>query len=146
MGYKKSGFTLIEAVLSIALITIITAISLPVYQSFQVKNDTDLARTTLVQAIRRAQLLSRAMEGDSEWGIYIAPGGGTLYKGASYASRDFAFDESYSIPTSIAPSGLTTIHFSKLSGLPTTVGTTTLTSVNADVVTISINTKGVILY
>ncbi len=57
---KQSGFTLIELMVSLALIMILASISIPVYHSFQTRNDLDIAVSTTAQIIRRAQALSQA--------------------------------------------------------------------------------------
>ncbi|MEK7608459.1 MAG: hypothetical protein AAB495_02680 [Patescibacteria group bacterium] len=143
---KTGGFTLLEIVLSIATITIIAGISIPIYQSFQVKNDLDITANTWVQTLRRAQVLSRAVDGDSTWGVKIQPAGLILFKGASYDSRDATFDEIFMVPTSISASGITEIVFAKFTGNPQATGTTTLTASTAEIRTININEKGTLTY
>lgn len=143
---KKKGFTLIELLLSIALISALAYVSLPVYQSFQIKNDLNIATTTIVQSLRRAQMLSQNMEGDSSWGVAIASGSVTMFKGASYATRDVNYDEKSSISTAITSSGLTEIVFTKLLGDPSAAGTINLsnsiTSLEARAITI--NSQGMV--
>ncbi|MFZ2192694.1 MAG: prepilin-type N-terminal cleavage/methylation domain-containing protein [Candidatus Moraniibacteriota bacterium] len=145
MGNRK-GFTLIEIMLVIALMVLISSISVPVYQSFQVKNDLEASSNDLVQSLRRAQVLSQANEGDSTWGVKILSGGIVVFKGASYSARDVAYDEVFEIATSIVSSGISEVVFGKLSGLPQTSGDIILTTSNGDVRTISINIKGIIEY
>ena len=143
MSYNK-GFTLIEILLSLAIIGIIAGFSVPIYQSFMVRNDLDIATGTVSQVLRYAQTQSQAMHGDSSWGVYIGSGKITLFKGASYASRDTDYDEETSVPSTISASGLTEVVFDLLTGEPQTIGTLTISSVNGDVRTISINEKGII--
>ena len=57
---KNAGFTLLEVLLSIAIITLIAGIGIPVYLSFQVRNDLDIATAEIVQSARRVQVLSQA--------------------------------------------------------------------------------------
>lgn len=143
---KNAGFTLMEGLLSIAVIAIIAGISIPIYQSFQVRNDLDIATVSTVQTLRRAQVLAQAVDGDTSWGISVLSGSLTLFKGASYAARDTAFDEMFEVPASITPSGLSEIIFTKFTGLPQTTGTITLTSNANETRTITINAKGMVGY
>lgn len=140
------GFTLIEVLLSAALIAIIAGLSAPVYQSFQVKNDLDIAQNTAGQTLRRAQILSQSVDGDVSWGVKMQSGSIVLFKGASYAARDAGFDEIFDVPSNIIPSGLTEIIFAKFSGLPQSAGTAALTAPTGEIKTITINEKGTVLY
>ncbi|HAZ17127.1 MAG: hypothetical protein UV70_C0005G0016 [Parcubacteria group bacterium GW2011_GWA2_43_13] len=143
---NKRGFTLIEIILSIATIGIIAGISMPLYGSFQVRNDLDIAVSSIAQSSRRAQALSQAVDGDTSWGVNIQSGSMTVFKGASYAVRDSSFDEIVDVPTSISPSGMSEVIFTKLTGLPQTTGTFTLTSNANETRTITINAKGMVSY
>ncbi len=143
---KNAGFTLIEILLSVAAITIIAGISIPVYQSFQVRNDLDIATVEIAQSARRAQTLSQAVDGDTSWGIKIQSGSIVVFKGVSYAARDITFDEVFDVLTSITPSGVSEIVFAKFTGLPQTTGTITFTSNANETRTITINAKGVVSY
>lgn len=137
---------MLEMLLSVAIIALIAAIGAPVYLNFQTRNDLDIAAQTFTQGARRAQALSRAMEGDSSWGTHLASGSVTVFKGASYAARDAAVDETYDIASSITFSGTTDYVFAKLTGLPAATGSTTLTSVNNETRTIALNAKGTVTY
>jgi len=143
---EKRGFTIIEMLLSIALITVITGMVIPIYQSMQVRNDLDVAVDSFVQGARRAQMLSRASDDDTSWGIYATSSIVSVFKGTSYASRDSDYDEVFSVPTSIAPSGVQEIAFAKFTGLPQAIGTTTFTSNINEVRNIITNEKGTLTY
>lgn len=143
---KNAGFTLIEVMLSVVAIAVIAGISIPVYQSFQVRNDLDIATVEIAQSARRAQTLSQAVDGDTSWGIKIQSGSIVVFKGASYAARDTTFDEVFEVPTSITPSGVSEIVFTKFTGLPQTTGTISLTSNANETRTITINAKGMVNY
>ena len=143
---SKKGFTLLEVLLSLAAIALISGISIPVYQSFQARNDLDIAATTYAQTLRRAQVLSRAVDGDIAWGVYIVSGSITLFKGTDYGTRDSNFDEVFEMPASITPSGIAEIIFTKFTGLPQTTGSVTLTSYTNETRIITINARGTINY
>lgn len=142
----NKGFTLLEVLLSIALVAVLAGMSIPIYQSFQNKNDLDIAAAAAVQSLRRAQVLARAVDGDTSWGVRLQSGSVVLFKGTSWAGRDSNYDEVFEISSSLALSGLSEIVFSKFSGTPQVTGNITLTSVNNDARTITINSKGTIGY
>lgn len=140
------GFTLIELLLSVAIISLILGISAPVFQSFQVRNDLDISGVTLAQTARRAQMLARASDGDTSWGVYVTGGSIILFKGVSYATRDTTYDEVFTVPTSIVSTGLSEVVYAKFTGLPQTTGTITLTSSTNETRIITINAKGMVSY
>lgn len=142
---RRSGFTLIEVLLSIALIGLISGIGAIVYQQLQGRNDLDIAVSTVAQNHRRAQVLSRAIEGDATWGVRVDPGNVTLFQGSSFATRNAVFDEVTSISPALGSSGLTEVVFLKLTGLPQSTGTLTFTGTNG-VRTLTLNAQGTITY
>lgn len=143
---RSAGFTLLEVLLSITAISIIAGIGIPVYQSFQNRNELSIAATTFAQTMRRAQVLSQAVDGDTTWGVHVANGSITLFRGASYVARNGTYDEVTTMPTSITTSGVQDYVFSKLTGDPQAIGTLTLTSSNNEVITLTTNEKGMVAY
>lgn len=143
---QQTGFTLLEVLLSITIIAMLASVSVSIYRKLQIRNDLDVAATTIVQIGRRAKLRAQAMDGDSSWGIYIVQGSITLFKGDSYATRDADADEVADILSVIIPTGISEIVFVKFFGEPQSTGTITLTSIDDDVRDIVINSKGVFEY
>lgn len=143
---SRKGFTLPEVLLSVALLTIIGGMSIPMYRVFMVRDELDGAATILAQNLRRAQALSRSSSGDMTWGVHVGVGSILIYKGSNYILRDSSFDENTSIPTTIVPTGTNEINFSKVTGLPSATGTFTLTSQANEKRTITINEKGMVDY
>lgn len=141
----SSGFTLIEVLLSVSIITILVGASMPVYQSFLTRTDLDITAEAIAGALRRAQTYSRGMNYDQQWGVEVQTGVVTLFRGSSFAGRNTAFDETTVIPPSISRSGLTEVLFAKLTGAPNTTGNITLTTTN-DTRTVSINAEGMVNY
>lgn len=142
----RRGYTLIEVLLAIAFMGIITGIGIPFSKSFVNKNNLDVAVNTFVQGIRRAEVLARAGDSDTTWGVYATSGALTLFRGPSYSGRDAAGDEVYDISESIVISGISEYVFAKMTGYPAIAGTTTLRSIDNDEKTITINAKGTASY
>jgi hypothetical protein len=69
-----------------------------------------------------------------------------VYKGANYILRDTTYDENTSIPTTIVPTGITEVNFSKTTGTPNATGTFIFTSQANETRTITINEKGMVEY
>ena len=144
--HSTHGFTLIEILLSFALIAVIAGVGVPIYQALQNRNDLDIAANSIVQSLRRAQVLSRAMDGDTAWGVHVEAESITLFRGVSYAARNSGFDEVFDMPSIITPSGVLEVVFSKFSGNPQTTGTVTLTSNANETRAITINAKGMVSF
>lgn len=140
------GFTLLEVLLSIALISILAGVSLPAYFTLFSKNDLDVAKNQVAQSLGRASFLSQASVGDTTWGVKVLSGNIVIFKGVNYAGRDATYDETYPISSSIVPSGLSEVVFYKMTGYPGVTGAIILTSTNGETRTITINSKGSINY
>lgn len=143
---KKNGFTMLEVLLTVATISILAVISMPIYQNFQVRNDLDIAVSATAQSLFRAQALAVGMDGDTTWGVRVQSGRIVLFKGASYVARDTTYDELFTVPASITPSGVQEVVFTKFTGLPQTTGTFILTSNTNEIRNITINSKGMVTY
>lgn len=146
MKMRIQGFTLFEMLISLACLALILGISVPAYDALHVRNELNNTTVALVSNLRRSQALARAANGDTSWGVYIATGSILIYKGSSYGTRDTLYDENTSMSPTILVSGIKEINFTKVYGLPTTTGTTTLTSVRNETKNIFINKKGTISY
>lgn len=139
------AFTLIEVLVTMALLVSLVGISIPIYQNFQIVNELDSAVNLSVRVLRSAQLQSQSVQQDSTWGIYFSAGKLNVYKGATYATRDTTFDLAYDIPANVAVSGLNDFIYSKVFGDPSATGTISFTSFST-VKTIVVNSKGALTY
>ncbi len=142
---NRRGFTVVELMIAIALLGILVGAALAAYLPFQERNKVDLAVQSSVQELRRAQILSQAVDGDASWGVSVQVGTITLFQGASYALRDTSLDEEIAIDDSLTPSGLTEVVFTKFTGVPQSTGTLTLTG-TYETRAVTINARGVLDY
>lgn len=140
----NSAFTVIELLLSIAVLSILFAVSVPLYQSFQVRNQFFVTVDTLSQNISRAQIRATYMEKDSGWGVKVNTTSNkiddiTLFKASDlsgvptgFVGHDTNFDEIFNLYSSVQASGDTEIVFAKFTGEVSTPAsgsaTVTLTS------------------
>ncbi len=143
---SQHGFTLVELLLSVAIMTMLIGLSLPVYETFVRRNDLDLTAQNIAGAIRRAETYARGAKNDSTWGIEFLSSGVTIFKGSTYSTRDTSYDETVSLPGSVSISGDSEMIFSKLSGAPDAAGTVSLSSSTNDTRTIAVNAKGMVSY
>jgi Tfp pilus assembly protein FimT len=134
-----------ELLLVAAIITLVSAVGLPIYISLQNSNGLDVTVNTLVQDLYQAQILSRSEQDGTSWGVAIAGQTIDFYAGSSYATRNTAYDNIFTMPVTIVTTGPSEIDFSKLYGLPTTTGTFTLTSAKITR-TVVINAVGMVDY
>jgi len=137
------GFSLVEMLLSIAIIAIIAGLTAPVFFSYQADNEFGLAVDTGVRSLRRAQFLAQNMEKDSNWGVNFSTSSITLYSGANYAGRNADYDERYDLASNVT-STAADINFLKFSGQPPAAATATLRSVSGKHTSISVNPMGLV--
>lgn len=144
MSARPNGFTLLEVLLVVAIMAVILSASVPVYRTLVVRNDAELTASLVAQTMRRAQILSQGQNGDQTWGVHISGGIMTLFRGASFAVRDVAWDEEIILPKSVSTSGLADVVFAKLTGLPDEVGTVTITGDGAVSKTVVVSAGGLV--
>ncbi|MDB5181890.1 MAG: hypothetical protein JWP13_653 [Candidatus Saccharibacteria bacterium] len=147
MQDSSKGFTLIEMLLSVLIIGLITGASLPLYASFQNRNNLDTTTQDIAYMLRRAQTYARGMNGDSPWGVQVATNSVTMFEGSTYATRDTTEDEIISVPGSLTLSGPAEMVFAKLTAAPNTTGSIIVSSPSTnDTRTITVNAEGMVAY
>lgn len=143
-SHTERGLTLMEIMLSMALLSIVTTGSYVLYVNVAQKGQMDTVTREVATLMQRAIALARAGEGDSEWGIYMDQPYTVLFKGSSFESRDESFDEKVTLPD-FELSGTMEYIFARVTGFPQEAGAVTFTNEqNGDVRTILINEKGTI--
>lgn len=127
MRYKQ-GFTLIEMVLSLALVSVIVAFSVPVFRTLLFASDLNATTDMLVHSLRRAQNMSRSVKYDQTWGVKLVGDEIVVFAGDNYIARNVDFDEVYAFSGGISFTGDDEFVFSKMSGYLVTSGTISLTN------------------
>ena len=139
----KQGFTLIEILLAVAIISILAALTIPIGINFYTTQNLDSVSDGVIQALRRAQLKAMSQEGDSDFGVYIGSGKVghySLFRGSSYINKED--EEIFDISNNISFGGdMTEVVFTKLYGIPNVTGDIILT-LDGDTETININELG----
>lgn len=141
----KKGFTLMELLLVIALIGIVSGLTIPILISYQKKAILASDTFSVAESIRRAQTLARSSAEDDAWSARIDGASMVIYKGTNYGTRDNSFDEPTSISVSLSTSGVTEFNFEKLSGITADVGTLIIAN-DDEQKGVSVNEKGLVTY
>ena len=142
---QQFGFTLFELLLSIALLGVIVAFSVPVFQQLQTQRSADSEVDQIIALIRRAQTLAHAGYYDDDWGIHIQDATVTLFRGNDFVNRDGGFDEAIVLSNATVDAPIE-IFFAKNTGLPSGVFTAILTTTTDYQLTITINEQGTLTF
>lgn len=120
---KRDGFTLLELLLSVSLISLLAAIAAPMFLSLQSENEVTITATTIGDVLRRGQILAQAVDADSDWGVELVSSTAIIFKGNNFTSRDQSLDEEYKMAATVNLSGLNEVIFNKFTGWTTASGT-----------------------
>ncbi|MFM2383456.1 MAG: hypothetical protein RIQ72_28 [Candidatus Parcubacteria bacterium] len=130
---KKHGFTLIEVIISISIMTILLGISMTVFRALTDQQSLDRDVETAISYLLRARNQTITGENNSTYGVYFASTSVTLFEGTSYAagsSTNLVFNfnnRSYMYSIALA-GGANQVYFKKISGAPHATGTITYRS------------------
>lgn len=99
------GLTIIELLTIVAILTILTSISIPLLRIFQKESDLTNTAEEIINVLRLTQNKTLASQETSQWGIYfsisISPQEYILFKGSDYSSRDPSYDLIHKVPEDI---------------------------------------------
>jgi prepilin-type N-terminal cleavage/methylation domain-containing protein len=126
----KKGFTLVELLITIGITLVLASAAVPIYGNLQVSAQLNENTTQIVQTLRTAHERSVARQNDDTWGVYLTATTYTLYKGATYATRDAGFDRTTTLDNALTIATTLTgneVNFSKGLGVADNIGTVTLT-------------------
>lgn len=141
----RAAFTLIELLLVLAIMAVIGAMSAPIYSRFLTQNAVSNTVDQLVQDVRKAQFyaMTSRKSTTSGWGVRFGSQTITLYQGTSFAARNQALDETFTVNPNITVSGLTDLNFPRVSGIPVAGATITVSGMGNNK-TITVNSQGMV--
>jgi type II secretory pathway pseudopilin PulG len=142
---RSAGFSILEMLLVVAIVMTLVGVSASFYSSFKVQESLNTSVFTVVEAIRHAQSNAESGRGNAQWGVKLLTTSGVLFKGASYASRDVNFDQSFDYAKGVNPSGLSEVVFAEMTGTTSNTGIISLTN-NYGTKDITINAQGTLTY
>ncbi len=143
------GFTLIEMLISITILSIVTGMGILNLTSYKNRHSFQLDGTNVLEGMRSAQNKAILGEQGTAWGIRFTPNTGSgsdfyeIFSGTTYASSSVVTTQTLSRSSKFSnpPSGFTkTIIFAKTTGVPDAahvVGIQTTTGSDASVISVS---------
>lgn len=129
---RKRGFTVTEVIMVVALIVIISAISVNVFYSFREKKALDKDVDSIVSTIEKTKNMSLNRKNDSSYGLYFASSSITVFSGNSHLTGNnilkYDLESIVKISTTSLSFNATEIGFAKVTGLPNATGTIVLST------------------
>ena len=140
----KTGFTLVEVILTAAILVILLAIvppiSLDFYNQYQFDSELDM----LVSLLESARNFAMINYNESAHGVYIGANNFIVFQGASFTSRNPALDKSFPRNSVISVTGVSEAVFSALTG-QTAPAIFTVAN-NQRSIDVNVNSEGTIIY
>jgi len=146
---KKSsaGFTIIELLIVVGIITIIAGVSSVVYGNLQISAQLNETSAQIAQNLRIAYGQSASGFNDDAHGVKFESSEYIIFQGASYDTRTATYDRAYDIDSALSLSTTLSgdeVVFSRGVGLPNTTGTVTITHSVSGSRNILVSDQGVI--
>jgi type II secretory pathway pseudopilin PulG len=144
-----SGFTFIETLVAVAILTLFMLVSISVFSSLKNTQELKAAAQDVVVALGSARESTLRSASDTVYGVRIESARVVRFTGTSYASTSssnvvFSFPNSVSATTSLS-NATSTVLFTRLSGEASATGTITLTEFDSGATTsITIYRSGVV--
>jgi len=131
-----SGFTLVELLMTMALLLILGASAVPLYGNLYTESQVDEVADLMVQMLRTTRVRSQAGLDDATHGFYVDARSYVLYEVSAgvtpieYSNRNASFDFVVSMPSAITlstsiPTG--DLIFTRPRGIPSIAATETIT-------------------
>ncbi len=142
--FSRRGFSLVELILTVAIMTIIVSIVAPITNKQFDFFDITAERENFLSVLRRARILSITNRNSSPHGVYVATTTYTVFEGVSFAARSTSYDEVYPKLGNAVISGSNQVVFSALAAT-TSASSFTIVLNNASS-TVDVNIEGGISY
>lgn len=134
-----------EVIVTLAIIVVVAAASIPLYSYWQNMDSLDSSRFMILQDIRSAQASSIAGENQSSFGTFFSSTEYIIYQGDAYTSREPAKDIIRYLKDDLVLSGLSEVAFEKETGTSSTTGTLVITNTKTNnTESITVNEVGLI--
>jgi hypothetical protein len=136
------AFTLIELILTTAIVLVMGTFSSVFYSRFFQSSSVDLTVDRVVGTFRKAQIYSMEGRLNDTWAVNYATSSAklTLFKGKPpFATRDSHYDEVFLLGSNMVVTGWASdIYFNRMTGTPSATRTITVTGgKNVSIATIS---------
>ncbi|HZE87879.1 MAG TPA: prepilin-type N-terminal cleavage/methylation domain-containing protein [Methylomirabilota bacterium] len=125
------GFTLIELMVVMSLIASLGFLSTGFYARFYSQNNVANVVDQLTGELHKAQIYSMIGKQKEAWGVHNGATQIVLFQGNTYATRNSALDEQFTVNNIIVISGFTDIIFTRMTGTPSATPTITITGKNS---------------
>ena len=122
------GFTILELLLVIGLLTVLVALTLPVGLRFYQLQVVDETADSVTSLLVNAKMEARLGKHDRDHGVKFLPNLLVVFEGDSYVLRVTSEDQPFPLPPGTILSGMSSdeIRFAKVTGSPSATGTLSL--------------------
>lgn len=125
---RNHGFTVIELILAIGILSILVGFGLVISLDFYRQEVLSAERDNVVSMLRRARNEAQNNINQSNHGVFFGSSAYTIFQGGSYAARNPDFDENFPKSSGITIGGLSEIVFNSLDGGSNVSGTISLSN------------------
>lgn len=125
--HLRSGFTFIELLIVFALLAIFAGFAAMVSAPAIRNAEFDRTRETIRQELVAAQTDTIGGTQDASWGVAFSSNRITRYRGASYATRNSAYDLVTTFMNGSVISGTADVPFTRPFGVPASAATVVIT-------------------
>lgn len=132
---KNQGISILEVVVSIAILSILGALSVAVFSNLANSTSLDRDATITLSYINKARTMAINSVDSVAHGVKLETNKISVFSGTTYQVANV--EDSYSLPSSSSISSInlsnagTELYFNKLTGAPSVTGTITLSGANA---------------